>query len=422
MADSLGKIHERGRFPVAGASPLVRPWSGGDRERIVLHVDMDAFFAAVEIAQNPALRGKPVIVCGDPNGRSVVTTASYEARRFGVHSAMPIREARRLCPDGIYVTGSPGKYIEASLQILEIFKRFTPAVEPFSIDEAFLELTHVPLPSGIPEEERPVEAARRIKAAVHAETGLTASIGIAPNKLQAKMASGLEKPDGLTRFRPGDFTRIFGPKPVEELWGVGPQSGKALRRVGIGTIDELARADPRKMEWIFGVNGPRLVEMAEGKDGSAVVPYYERVDAKSVGHEHTLDEDLSDGPALRRILLWLVEKVARRLRHENYRGRCITVKLRFSDFTTITRQRALGRYTDDERTIGTVARELFEANHGGRAIRLLGVSVSEIVHNVEQGSLFPEEDRYRKLLTALDAVRSRFGEHAIGSLGADPEG
>jgi DNA polymerase-4 len=335
---------------------------------------------------------------------------------------MPIREAKRLCPEGIYVTGSPSKYIETSLQILEIFKRFTPAVEPFSIDEAFLELTNVPLPTGDPEEDRSVEAARRIKAAIRAETGLTASIGIAPNKLQAKMASGLEKPDGLTRFLPGDFARIFGPKPVEELWGVGPQSGKALRRVGIATIADLARADPRKMERLFGVNGPRLVEMAEGKDGSAVVPYYERVDAKSVGHEHTLDSDLADPAALRRILLWLVEKVARRLRHESYRGKCVTVKIRFSDFTTITRQRAIGRTTDDERTIGAVARELFEANHAGRAVRLLGVSVSEIVRGVEQATLFPEEERYRKLLAAMDRVRRRFGEHAIGSLGADPEG
>jgi len=379
---------------------------------MILHVDMDAFFAAVEQASNPRLIGRPVVVCGDPDRRGTVATASYEARAFGVHAGMPTGEARRLCPGGVFLEGQPEKYRSVSVYLLELYKRVTPAVEPFSIDEAFLDLAGTAYDADLESAKR---AARTIQRWTSERLGLSATVGIGPNKLIAKMASGVDKPRGLTWFDAETFRHRFWPLPVEALWGIGAQTALALGRLGVTTIADLARFPEERLAGAFGVNGPRIKVAAWGEDLSPVVPYYEGVDAQSMGHEFTLLTDLRDTDVLEGLLMRLSDQVARRMRKEGYLGRVVVLKLRYSDYDTVQRQRVLSEFTDDERVIQQVARRLFRENRDRRAVRLLGVTMAglEKPHGVEQPSIFENERRSRSLTRQIDHLRDLYGERAV---------
>jgi DNA polymerase IV len=379
---------------------------------MILHVDMDAFFAAVEQASNPRLVGRPVVVCGDPDRRGTVATASYEAREFGVHAGMPTGEARRLCPGGVFLEGQPEKYRSVSVYLLELYKRVTPAVEPFSIDEAFLDLAGTAYDADADSAKR---AARTIQRWTSERLGLSATVGIGPNKLIAKMASGVDKPRGLTWFDAEAFRRRFWPQPVEALWGIGAQTTLALGRLGVRTIADLAHFPEERLAGAFGVNGPRMKVAAWGEDLSPVVPYYEGADAQSMGHEFTLLTDLRDLDVLEGLLVRLSDQVARRMRKEGYQGRVVVLKLRYADYDTVLRQRALADFTDDERVIHAVARRLFRENRDRRAVRLLGVTMAglEKPHGVEQPSIFEHERRARSLTRQIDHLRDLYGERAV---------
>ncbi|MDQ2965300.1 MAG: DNA polymerase IV, partial [Chloroflexota bacterium] len=318
--------------------------------RTILHVDLDAFFAAVEQRDRPELRGKPVIVGGGgPNDRGVVSAASYEARRFGVHSAMPLRQAGRLCPDGVFLPVDGAKYQSASRDVMAVLRRFTPLVEPISIDEAFLDVTGSRKLFGDGE-----TVGRRIKEAVRDEVRLTISVGVASTKLVAKIASDLRKPDGLVVVPPGDEAAFLAPLPISRLWGVGEQTAAALRDYGVRTIGELAALDPEILTRRFGKHGASLAARARGEDTD---PVSDRAEAKSIGHEHTFDVDTADRETIERTLLAMAEGVAGRLRASGVKAGTITVKIRDSTFHTITRQRTLPAPTDLTDPIWTTALE-----------------------------------------------------------------
>jgi DNA polymerase-4 len=380
---------------------------------MILHVDMDAFFAAVEQASDPRLRGRPVVVCGDPDRRGTVATASYEARVFGIEAGMPTQEARRRCPPGIFLEGNPEKYRSISLYLLELYKRLTPAVEPFSIDEAFLDLAGTPYDI---DPDAALRAAQTVQRWVSERLGLSATVGLGPNKLVAKMASGVDKPRGLTALDGDGFRRRFWPRPVIELWGIGAQTAAALGRLGVATVGDLAHHPEERLAGAFGVNGPRMKVAAWGEDTSPILPYYEGVDAKSMGHEFTLLRDEGDPVRLDALIVRLADQVARRARREGYRGRIVVLKVRYSNFETLLRQRALDSFTDDERVLSGVARHLMRCHRAARrAVRLVGVSLAglERPDGVEQPSLFAAERRARALTLRLDALRDRWGERAI---------
>ncbi len=385
---------------------------------MILLVDMDAFFASVEQAHHPHLRGRAVIVCGDPDRRGVVTAASYEARPFGVRAGMPLAEAKRRCPQAEFVEGNPRKYVEKSLELLEIFLTVTPDVEPFSVDEAFLDLSK--LGERGETREAALAIARAIQQRIAEEHALGASIGIGPNKLIAKMASGVNKPRGLTCLDEEGFRQLFWPMDVQELWGVGPKMAEHLKRMGIATVGDLGRADENVLAQAFGVTGPHLRSAAWGLDRTPVVPYHEGVDPKSMGHEVTLPEDCRDAEFLEGTLLRLADQVARRLRGESFAGRTVTLKLRNSRFHTITRQRAVPVALDDHLAIFEVARALWRANWHGEPLRLLGVSVSALEQRTEgeQTELFARDERALALRAALDKVRDKLGEASVVPAGS----
>jgi DNA polymerase IV len=370
--------------------------------RTILHVDMDAFYAAVEQRDRPELRGRPVIVGADPRGgrgRGVVATASYEARRFGVHSAMPISQAWRLCPHGCYVPPDMEKYARVSGEVMDIFGRFTDSVEPISIDEAFLDVTASRRALGDGE-----TIGRALKEAIRLQTALTASVGVASSKLVAKVASDLRKPDGLVVVPPGTEAELLAPLPVRRLWGVGPKMEEVLARLGVTTIGELAALGPERLERRLGTHGHDLLLLARGVDDRPVVAHGEG--AKSVGHEHTYDVDTADLARLRRTLLDLADAVAARLRAHHLRGRTVTLKYRDQDFRTITRAETIGAPTDAGDRLFEVAWRLFEKAHGRRKVRLLGVSVSGLSTGPQ--GLF-EEERPSPADALRDAVHQRFG-------------
>jgi len=376
--------------------------------RIIFHLDMDAFFSAVEVTSNPGLAGKPVIVCGDPYRRSVVSTASYEARKFGLRSGMPVGQARKLCPDGVFVAGNPQKYVYTSIKILQVLKEFSPLVEPFSVDEAFLEFNNLDLGDA-------VGVAREIKARIKRDFNLTCSIGIGLNKYVAKMASGLEKPDGLTVIMPDEFLERFGEKQVGELWGVGEKTSAKLKSLGVYRVKDLAAFPEKTLTRVFGVYGSYLKMAANGLDNSPLVPYYQGVEPKSVGHEYTLVQDVADRRYLLSTLLRLAEQVGRRMRAGGYFCNTITVKIRFSDFKTITRQKKLATAFERDDIIYAVARNLFEVNCGAGKIRLIGVSASGLVKKAEaQGdAMFEDDRRHRIFVRVVDSIRDKFGDDSI---------
>lgn len=370
---------------------------------------MDAFFAAVEQHDQPAYRGKPVIVGGDPRFRGVVSTCSYEARKFGVHSAMPLKEAKSRCPQGIFLLGRMNRYHEVSGQVMTILRDYTPMVEQVSVDEAFLDVSGCEELFGDAE-----QIGRLIMKRIEDELGLTASVGIAPNKFLAKLASDLQKPRGFVVIRPETIREILDPLPVKKLWGVGPKTEQELHRMGIQTIGDLSRIPPDRLRKQMGEMGDHLYRLAHGRDERPVMPPEE---AKSIGHETTFRVDSDDRDFLQSVLLELAEKVARRMRQAGVVGRTINLKLRDSDFKTITRSRTLIEATDYEETIyHTVVELAEEARWGYKQVRLLGVSVSQLTDSDNQQlALFPgdEQDDLRGLHQAMDSLRDRFGESVI---------
>jgi DNA polymerase-4 len=369
--------------------------------RTILHVDLDAFFAAVEQRDRPELRGRPVIVGGGgPNQRGVVSAASYEARKFGVHSAMPLRTAGRLCPNGVFLPVDGTKYQAVSREVMTILRRYTPLVEPISIDEAFLDVTGSRKLFGDGE-----TIGRLVKKAIHEEVGLTASVGVARTKLVAKIASDLRKPDGLVVVKPGDEEAFLRPLPISRLWGVGAKSAAALSEYGVRTIGDLAALPADLLVRRFGKHGASLGDRARGLDAD---PVGNRDAAKSVGHEHTFDVDTSDRDVIERTILAMSEGVAGRLRDSHVRASTVTVKIRDTSFRTITRQRTLSEPTDLTEPIFRTALELARPEVRGLKIRLLGVTASGLGER-DQLSLFEADDPRRRRVTeaAAGAIRAR---------------
>ncbi len=380
--------------------------------RAILHVDMDAFYASVEQRDDPTLKGKPVIV-GGTSGRGVVAAASYEVREFGVHSAMPMSTALRLCPHAVCVQPRMQHYKSVSGQIFEIFHQFTPLVEGLSLDEAFLDVTASQALMG-----EAVLIARAIKERIRRATGLTASVGVAPNKLVAKIASDLDKPDGLTVVTPETLQQTLDRLSVRRLPGLGRKTGARVEALGIHTFAELRAASDAVLWPVFGRYTRRVRERAAGIDDRAVVA---DLDEKSISAEDTFSTDIAEPGKLQSELARLADRTCSRLRAKGLVAGCVTVKIRRKDFTTFTRQRRVAPATHDTRAIGSVARELLAAwlaEHQGAQIRLLGVGVSQLAA-AEQFDLFsgPVPGAGSKLDAALDAIRQKFGTRALTRAG-----
>ena len=340
--------------------------------RTIIHADLDAFYASVEQLDRPELRGKPVLVGGPPQGRGVVAAASYEARHFGVHSAMPMSRALRLCPQAVRVSPRFDRYAEASRQVMDIYRSVTPLVEPLSLDEAFLDLTDQVARYGGPE-----ALARHLKAEVKRVTGLTVSIGAGSNKSVAKIASDLGKPDGLVVVPAGQEASFLEPLPVRALWGVGPKAEAGLVAAGIQALGQLAGADPLELDRLLGSRWPLLQRMAQGVDERPLETEHER---KSVGAETTFPRDLPDGPELRAQLARIAAEVARRLVEDGLKARTVSIKLRYADFRTITRQTSRAEATDDLATIQSTAEALLaKTARPEDRFRLAGIHCSGLV-------------------------------------------
>jgi nucleotidyltransferase/DNA polymerase involved in DNA repair len=376
---------------------------------------MDAFYASVEQRDHPEYRGKPVIVGADPRGgkgRGVVAAASYEARRFGVHSAMPISHAFRACPQGVYVPPDMAKYVEVSRRLLTLLASYSDRVEPISIDEAFVDLSAICLP------ETARALASEIKSRIEDAESLRASIGVAPNKFLAKIASDLQKPDGLVVVPPGEEREFLRRLPIQRLWGVGPKTADALRGAGFRSISDLwglSASDPRfEALGLSGKHGEHLLRLANGIDDRPVVP--ER-DPKSIGHETTFDQDTEDAEQVRRTLLSLADAVAARLRKQVLEGKTVTLKFRDESFATVTRARTLSCPVADGDSLFEAALDLLERiPWRRRKVRLLGVSVSGLSKpgGARQLPLFPDRAaRSEKLGRARDAIEARFGKGTV---------
>jgi DNA polymerase-4 len=387
--------------------------------RAILHVDMDAFFASVEQQDRPDLRGKPVIVGGDSR-RGVVAAASYEVRKFGVRSAMPTRVALQRCPSAIVVPPRMGRYREVSAAVFQIFADFTPLIEGLSLDEAFLDVTASQNLFGAPG-----AMARAIKARVRTQTGLTASVGIAHNKLLAKIASDLGKPDGLHHIEPAQVTRTLDPLPVSRLPGVGPKTSARLEQAGIHTFGDLRTASDRVLAPVFGRHSSHMRARASGQDDRPVLP---DVAEQQISAEETFDQDLKCPRQVRVELARLVDRVGIRLRRKQMEGSAVSIKVRRSDFTTYTRTRSFEPPTADSGTILGVAQELLErwfAEQPDSAVRLLGVGIGSLVPatqldlfgaaSTDTGALLIS-DPVRvsaRIDPALDEIRARFGDSAV---------
>lgn len=375
------------------------------RKRWIIHVDMDAFFAAVEQRDNPELKGRPVII-GGLSGRGVVSTASYEARRFGVRSAMPMVEARRRCPQGIFLPGDHGKYRAVSRELRQIFARYSPLVEPLSLDEAFLDVT------GMEElYPAPPTIARLIKAEIRNQLQLTASAGVAPNKFLAKLASDLQKPDGLVVIEHGQEQAAIRNIPVSRLWGVGEVTARTLAGLGLNTIGQVASANTDVLVKHCGQIGRVLVQLANGIDDRPVVADYT---PQSIGRENTFEQDLTDHQEIQEELLSLAEQVGWRLRRQGFAGRTITVKIRFGSFRTLTRQRTLNDPTNLDDVLYRTAKEILATVDLPEGIRLLGITASHLTAEGGQMALFaPETEKQLAVCTVMDQLKARFGEGAV---------
>lgn len=375
--------------------------------RVILHVDMDAFYASVEVRDNPALRGKPVIVGGSIQGRGVVSAASYEVRRYGVHSAMPMATALRLCPQAICIAPRIDHYAAISQQIHAIFARYTPQIEPLSLDEAFLDVTASERLFGSGE-----QIARAIKDTIQKELQLIASVGVAPSKFVAKIASDIEKPDALVSVRAEQVQIFLDPLPVSRLWGAGKTTVAAFERMGVRTIAQVRCLSEQLLVSQFGKWGTQLWQLAHGLDSRPVVSDGQ---AKSISHENTFAHDIRRANILEACLLQLTEQVAARLRQQGVQGKTVQLKLRYPDFKTITRARTLDHYTNSTTRLWQVTKALFHANwSAGQAIRLIGMGVTNFQDTDNpapiQGDLFMQDTtRQRTLDTITDTINAKFG-------------
>jgi nucleotidyltransferase/DNA polymerase involved in DNA repair len=386
--------------------------------RYIVHVDMDAFFASVEQNDNPAYGGKPVIVGSEPmggKGRGVVSACSYEARKYGIHSAMPISTAYKKCPRGIFLPVNMRRYAEVSENILAILERFTPDLEPVSIDEAFLDITGSYRLFGTPQ-----ETCIKIKRTIKELTGLTASIGMAPNKMTAKIASDLEKPDGIVFVKKGTVREFLAPLPIGRLWGVGEKTGQYLEKIGIKTIGDIAKTERERLSYVLGKNGAHIWELANGID-ERIVKWDTKM--RSISNEHTFNKDTADKTKIQDTLIYLSEKVARKLRKSGIKARTITLKIRFADFRTLTRAVTIAQPTNFadilyQNALDKTRGFSFCKNRNDK-VRLIGVKVSNFTSVPETIDLFMDdrisnanrkkEDLYR----AIDKIKDRFGENAV---------
>lgn len=373
-------------------------------QRWIMHVDMDAFYASVEVLDNPKLKGLPVIV-GGRSARGVVSTCSYEARRFGVHSAMPLFEAKRLCPQGIYIPVRMARYEEVSARIMEIFRETSPLVEQLSIDEAFLDLTGMESLGGAE------SIAHQVQDRIQDELKLSASVGLAPNKFLAKLASDMEKPHGFVRILPEEAAQILAPMPVNKIYGVGESAEEKLKLFGIEKIGQLAVADVGLLRKVFGINAEQVKLLARGLDDRPVVNEEE---AKSIGRENTFDTDLTDMDSCREEVLDLCGQVGWRLRRERLAGHTVTLKVKFADFRTITRSSTGDRAVVWDEDIFLLAEQMLRKINVMPGVRLLGVSVSNLFRPEDEPVLgFEENERMQKRNRAVDALKSKFGENII---------
>lgn len=377
-------------------------------DRKIIHVDMDAFFAAVEQLDNPDLKGKPVIVGGRPNQRGAVSAASYEARKFGVHSGMALSVAGYKCPQGVFLPPNFARYREISDEIMDIFRHYTPLVEPLSLDEAFLDVTGSERLFG------PVEAiAREIQDRILRELNLTASVGVAPNKFLAKVASDLQKPLGFVVIPPEKKLEILQGLPVSAIWGVGDKTAQVLQQMGVLTVRDLIALPSSDLKAHFGVMGEQLYNLARGIDDRPVVP---NSDPKSMGREVTFPQDVADKEVISATLLELAEKVGRRLRKNGLSGRTITFKIRYSDMKTVSRSITLMESTNLAEKIYQGASRLFEGlPFNPQKYRLVGISLSHLETEAgQQLNLFSEEEvKLSKLAKAADRLRDKYGDSII---------
>ena len=382
--------------------------------RAILHVDMDAFFAAIAQLEDPDLRGKAVLT-GGTGPRSVVTTASYEARVYGCRSAMPMSQARRLCPHAVIVQVTREQVRQYSHRLFDLLHEHAPTVEPISVDEAFLDVTGTDRLLG-----SPVHVAEQLKQRIYRELQLTASVGVSFNKFLAKLASDMDKPNGLTVINAEDVERVLSPLTIDKLWGVGPRTAKKLRDAGLRTVGDIRKQNIEHLRQRFGDAGAHFHNLAHGIDGRRVVPDHE---AKSIGQEQTFPEDVADRDALRAVLLRQIEQIGRRLRRHNLQARGVTLKLRYGAFETITRSATLDAPTDLTDELWSAARTLFEtwAETHFQPLRLIGAQADRLGGEAAQLGLFadPGRDKRRQLDQTLDRIAERFGPGSIGR-GAAP--
>ena len=382
-------------------------------QRLICHVDMDAFFVSVEELFNPSLKGKPVVVGGKADQRGVVAAASYAARKFGVHSAMPLRVAARLCPQAIFVSGQPGRYREYSKKVFAILTRFSPSVEMASIDEAYLDLTGTERLHG-----PAFRAAHTLHETIRAETNLRCSLGLASSRLVAKIASDQAKPNGILYVVPGQEARFLAPLEVKKIPGVGKKMEESLHKLSMRRVGDLAKLDESFLAARFGKWGMALAGKARGEDsgGWFDAPIGAEEDPKSISHEHTFSEDITDRERVETVLLKLSEMVGKRLREHRLYSRTIQLKLRYEDFTTLTRARTLDHGTQLDREVAGAVISLFrQAWDGKTSIRLLGVHAGGLQHVEGQMSLLeePKTARLREAFRSVDHIRDRFGEGSI---------
>ena len=403
----MGKVEQprpTGEVVVGGL-----PIDAADADSLhILHADLDAFYASVEVLKDPSLRGRPLLV-GGTGGRGVVTSASYQARAYGCRSAMPMAQARRLCPQATAIPPDFATYRRYSKRVMQVFNSVTPLVEPLALDEAFLDVRGARRLLG-----GTVEIARSLRARVLDDTGLTVTVGVAGNKFLAKLASTRGKPDGLFVVPPSRTLEFLHPLPAAALWGVGPAAVATLARYGLRTVGEVARTPRDTLERVLGQgSGAQIAELAWGRDARPVVPFEA---AKSVGSEETFASDLDDPEQLAREVLRCAVRVGRRLRESGLPGRTVTLKLRFADFRTITRSRTLPTASDNDTEIYEVARDLLARLRLGRMpVRLVGVSMSNLAGEGAPLQLRLGEDgaAWAAAVRAADAVRARFGEGAV---------